>query len=167
MLRKADSNGSQLWGVGTCCEWLILPASFYSAETLFSTENGSTTTILGFLVLGLTQQLLGCLSIVKTTSAPGNVIKCHCTQWRPVQWIAENWVFVCTPGCESLTQWPPCGICSLDIINLASMRWKFLTFLRDAYLILHNSAITSVVYMAVLCDPSNPSAVILRPFETP
>lgn len=156
---------SEVWELAV--NWLILPASFYSTETFFSTENGSTTTILGFLALGLTQQLLGCLSIVKTPSAPGNVIKFHCIQWRPVQWIAENWVFVCTPGCESLTQWPPCGICSLDIINLASMRWKFLTFLRDACLILHNSAITSVVYMAILCDPSNPRAAILRPFETP
>lgn len=156
---------SEVWGLAV--NWLILPASFYSTETLFSTENGSTTTILGFRVLGLTQQLLGCLYIVKIPSAPGNVIKFHCIQWCPVQWIAENWVFLCAPGYESLTQWPPCGICSLDIINLAFMRWKFLTFLRDACLISHISEITSVVYMAISCDPSKPSAVILRPFETP
>ena len=125
---------SEAWGLAM--NWLILPASFYSTETFFSTENGSTTTILGFLALGLTQQLLGCLSIVKTPSAPGNVIKFHCIRWRPVHWVAENWVLY-TPGCESLTQWPPRGICSLDVINLAFMRCKYLTFLRDACLISH------------------------------
>ena len=156
---------SELWGLAV--NWFILPTSFYSTETFFSTENGKTTTILGFLVLGLTQQLLGFLSrIVKTASAPGNVIKFHCIQWRPIQWIAENLVFFCTPGYESQTQWPPFGICFPEVVNLAFMRWRYWTFLREACLISHNCEVTSVVYMAILCDLSNSIAVILRPFET-
>lgn len=129
----------------TCC---ALPTSFYLTETFFCAENGSTITILKFPVLGLTQQLVAVFSEQLKHPGPQGM-------WRPVKQIAANPVFLWAPGCESLTQWPPLGICLLVVIDLSFIKWRCLTFLRDACLIAHNSEITLVVYRAILCDPSN------------
>lgn len=125
---------SEVWWLASSL--FILPNSFYSTKTFFAAENGSTLAILGFPVFGLTWQLLGCLSrTIKTSSAAGNGIKSHHRQQCPVQGIAENQIFSCAPGYESLTRWPPFGICFLIGIDLSYVRWRHLNFLRDACLI--------------------------------
>lgn len=147
--------GSEVWWLAGSL--FILPNSFYSTTTFFATENGSTIPVLGSPVLGLTQQLLGCLSgTVKTPSATGNGITFHHTRGGPAQRTAENQVFLCAPGYESLTRWPPLAICFPGVINLSFTRWRHRTSLRDACLIPHNSQSTSVVWQSCVTQASPP-----------